>query len=213
MCDEAQWLYYADALPEYASKLVRIEVGDRKAERYTAHNGWVDADGVQSEVKWTGDWDFIWADDVDTVIANIDNPKPVKPWSYWNPSLQLSLWFVAYLDAIEAGVITADQIPPESGLNTEVVAALKAVESGIFPTNCTGATPLSVSGANTRSSKLTLRWRLNAARLKPTGRRMRAGELSHFGSLTPGHSCSTSVRPHRQPPASLSLVIVEEIGG
>ena len=91
MCDEEQWLYYADALPEYAHKLVRIEVGDRKAERYTAHNGWVGADGVQSEVKWTGDWDFIWANDVDTVIANIDNPKPVKPWSYWNPSLQLSL--------------------------------------------------------------------------------------------------------------------------
>src|ERR1700677_1187730 len=67
-------------------------------------------------------------DDVDTVIANIDNPKPIEPWSYWNPSLQLSLWFVACLDAIEAGVITADQIPPESGLNTEVVAALTAVE-------------------------------------------------------------------------------------
>jgi hypothetical protein len=107
---------------------MRIGAGDGKAERYTAHCGWVDADGVQSEVKWTGDWEPIWADDVDTVTANIDNPKPVKPWSYWNPSLQLSLWFVACLDAIEAGVITADQIPPESGLNTEVVAALKAVE-------------------------------------------------------------------------------------
>ena len=141
--------------------------------------------------------------------------RRVKPWSYWNPSLQLSLWFVAYLDAIEAGVITADQIPPESGLNTEVVAALKAVESGIFPTNCTGATPLSVSGANTRSSKLTLRWRLNAARLKPTGRRMRAGELSHFGSLTPGHSCSTSVRPHRRPPEvkSSSMMRTAKVSG
>ena len=123
---DERWSYYADALPEYARKLVRI--GDGTAERYTARNGWIDADGVQSEVKWTGDWDPIWADDVDTVIANIDNPKPVKPWSYWNPSLQLSLWFVACLDAIEAGVITADQIPPESGLNSEVVAALKAVE-------------------------------------------------------------------------------------
>ncbi len=54
--------------------------------------------------------------------------RRVKPRSYWNPSLQLSLWFVAYLDAIEAGVITADQIPPESGLNAEVIAALKVVE-------------------------------------------------------------------------------------
>lgn len=77
---------------------------------------------------WTGDWDPIWDHDVDTVIANIDNPKPAKTWSYWQPSLQLRLWFVACLDAIEAGVITADQIPPESGLNAEVVAALKAVE-------------------------------------------------------------------------------------
>ena len=87
MSNEERWLYYADALPEYATKLVRIDVGDSKAERYTARNGWVDADGVQSEVKWTGDWDPIWDDDVDTVIANIDNPKPVEPWSYWQPSL------------------------------------------------------------------------------------------------------------------------------
>ncbi len=123
-----RWIYYADALPEYATKLVRIQVGDAKAERYTAQNGWVDANGVQSEVKWTGDWDFILADDVDTAIANIDNPKPLERFDYWSPSWQLRLWFVACLDAIEAGVITADQIPLESGLNTEVVAALKAVE-------------------------------------------------------------------------------------
>jgi hypothetical protein len=128
MSNEERWLYYADALPEYATKLVRIGAADGKAERYTARNGWVDAEGVQSEVKWTGDWDPIWRDDLDTVIANINNPKPVEPRSYWQPSLQLRLWFVACLDAIEAGVITADQIPPESGLNDEVVAALKAVQ-------------------------------------------------------------------------------------
>jgi hypothetical protein len=126
MSNEERWIYYADALPEYAHKLVRI--GDGKAERYTVRDGWIDGDGVRSEVTWTGDWDPVSADGVDTVIANIDNPKPVEPWSYWNPSLQLSLWFVACLDAIEAGVITADQIPPESGLNAGVVAALKAVE-------------------------------------------------------------------------------------
>jgi len=125
--NEQRWLYYADALPEYASKLVRI--GDGKAQRYAAHNGWVDADGVQSEVKWTGDWDPVWADDVDTVIANIDNPKPRKRFDYWNPSWQLRVWFGVSLDAIEAGVITADQIPPESGLNDQVVAALKVVEN------------------------------------------------------------------------------------
>jgi hypothetical protein len=125
MSNEKPFWYYADALPEYASKLVRIR--DGKAERYTARSGWIDADGVQSEVTWTGDWDPIWADDVDVVIANIDNPKPVKPWSYWEPMWQLRLRFVACLDAIEAGVITADQIPPESGLNADVIAALKAV--------------------------------------------------------------------------------------
>jgi hypothetical protein len=126
--DDPTSLYYADALPKYATKLVRIGAGNEKAERYTARHGWVDAKNVESKVKWTGDWDPIWDDDVDTVIANIDNPKRREPWSYWQPSLQLRLWFVACLDAIEAGVITADQIPPESGLNDEVVAALKAVQ-------------------------------------------------------------------------------------
>jgi hypothetical protein len=66
MGNEERWLYYADALPEYATKLVAIDVGDGKAERYTAQNGWADADGVQSEVKWTGDWDPIRDDDIDT---------------------------------------------------------------------------------------------------------------------------------------------------
>ncbi len=76
---DERWSYYADALPEYAHKLVRIDVGDSKAQRYTARHGWVDANGIQSEVKWTGDWDPIWGGDVDTVIANIDNPKPREP--------------------------------------------------------------------------------------------------------------------------------------
>ena len=125
---DEQWSYYADALPEYAHKLVRINVGDGKAQRYTARHGWVDADGIQSEVKWTGDWDIIWADDVDTAIANIDNPKPRERFDYWSPSWQLRVWFGVCLDAIQAGVITADQIPPESGLNAEVIAALKVVE-------------------------------------------------------------------------------------
>jgi hypothetical protein len=57
MRNEEHWFYYADALPEYAHKLVRI--GDCKAERSTASDGWIDADGVQSEVTWTGDWDPI----------------------------------------------------------------------------------------------------------------------------------------------------------
>jgi hypothetical protein len=42
------------------------------------------------------------------------------------PGLQLRLWFVACLDAIEAGALTAEEIPAESGLNHEVVAALKS---------------------------------------------------------------------------------------
>jgi hypothetical protein len=52
--------------------------------------------------------------------------NPRKRFDYWDPSWQRTLWFGACLDAIEAGVITADQIPPESGLNAGVVAALKA---------------------------------------------------------------------------------------
>lgn len=123
--EEQQWRYYADAFPEYAGKLVRI--GDEKAERYTRRNGWIDADGVQSEVTWTGDWDPISPDDVDTAIASIDNPKPVQPFDIWQPFWQLRFWLLACLDAIEAGVITADEIPPESGLNADVTAALKAV--------------------------------------------------------------------------------------
>src|SRR5690242_17148073 len=123
---------------------------------------------------------------------------PREPWSYWQPSLQLRLWFVACLDAIEAGVITADQIPPESGLNTEVVAALKAVEEWDLSKG-TGATPLSVSGANTRSSKLTLRWQRNATRSKPTDRTLRAAELSHLAQLpreVPAqHRSAHAIRP------------------
>jgi hypothetical protein len=65
--------------------------------------------------------------EVSTVVANIDNPKLREPFDYWNSLWELRKWFGACLDAIEAGVITADQIPPESGLNDEVVAALKAV--------------------------------------------------------------------------------------
>lgn len=126
MNNEAKWFYYADALPKYAHTLVRI--GGAKAQRYTVRDGWIDADGVEDEVKWTGDWDPIWDDDVDTVIENIDNPKPREQFDYWSPAWQLRVWFGACLDAIEAGVVTAEQIPPESGLNAEVIAALKAVE-------------------------------------------------------------------------------------
>ena len=72
---------------------------------------------------------------------------------YWNPLWELRKWFGACLDAIEAGVITADQIPPESGLNDEVVAALKPLPNGIFPTSGVGATHLSISAASTRSYK------------------------------------------------------------
>jgi hypothetical protein len=34
----------------------------------------------------------------------MDNPKPVKPWSYWNPALQLGLWFVAFCRG-ESGIL------------------------------------------------------------------------------------------------------------
>ncbi|OBH31693.1 hypothetical protein A9X03_07135 [Mycobacterium sp. E1715] len=128
MTNEQRWFYYADALPEYATKLVRIDAGGR-AERYTARDGWADANGIQSEVKWTGDWDPIADDDVDTVIVNIENPKPRKPFDYWKPLWELRFRFHACLDEIEAGMITADQISSDSGLNDEVIAALKIVEN------------------------------------------------------------------------------------
>jgi len=126
MSNPEQWCHYADALPEYATKLVRI--GDGVAERYTAHDGWVEANGVEGEVRWTGDWDPIWDDDVDSVIGNIGNPKPRKGFDEQSHCWRLRVLFGAYLDAIEAGLVTADQIPLESGLNAEVIAALKAVE-------------------------------------------------------------------------------------
>ncbi|MGO8853726.1 hypothetical protein [Mycobacterium sp.] len=53
---------------------------------------------------------------MNTVIANIDNPKPRKPWSYWQPSLQLRLWFVALPWAqIEAGVINPAPVQRQRG--------------------------------------------------------------------------------------------------
>jgi hypothetical protein len=122
---EKPFWYYADAHPEYAHKLVRIR--DGKAERYARDGRWIDGGDVAQEIKWTGDWDPVSADDVDTAIANIDHPKPRKPWSLWEPSWQLTRSFHHCLDAIEAGLITAEGIPPESGLNSEVIAALKAV--------------------------------------------------------------------------------------
>lgn len=126
MSNEERWFYYADALPDYAHKLVRIGGGEE--QRYTARDRWSDAEGIEGEIKWTGDWDPISDEGVSAVIANIDNPKPRKPFEYWNSLWELRKWFGACLDAIEAGVITADQVPPESGLNDEVVAALKVVE-------------------------------------------------------------------------------------
>ena|SRR5271167_474422 len=125
MSKETPFWYYADALPEFASKLVRIR--DGKAERYT-RDGWIDGGDVQHEIRWTGDWDPVSADDVDTIIENIDNPKPRKPFDFWDPWWQMTLWFLACMDAIQAGVITAAEVPPESGLNAEVIAALKVVE-------------------------------------------------------------------------------------
>jgi hypothetical protein len=41
-----------------------------------------------------------------------DNPKPRKRFDYWSPLWQLRVRFGDYLDSIEAGTLTADQIPP-----------------------------------------------------------------------------------------------------
>jgi hypothetical protein len=77
-------LYYADALPQYATKLLRLDApvtGDRvadweawkgaKAEMWQPDAGWRPYSGAQAEILGTGDWDGIDPDEVVVVQANM----------------------------------------------------------------------------------------------------------------------------------------------
>lgn len=76
--------YYANALPQYATKLLRIDApvtGDMvadfeawtraKAETWSVRHGWTPYVGAQAEILGTGDWDAIGSDDVVDVQANM----------------------------------------------------------------------------------------------------------------------------------------------
>ena len=77
-------LYYANALPQYATKLLRLDppvTGDSaadweawksaKAEMWQPETGWTRYSGAQAEILGTGDWDRIDPDEVVVVQANM----------------------------------------------------------------------------------------------------------------------------------------------
>lgn len=77
-------LYYADAMPKFATKLLRIDApvtGDRvadweawkraRAEMWQPETGWGPYSGAQAEILGTGDWDAINREDVAVVQANM----------------------------------------------------------------------------------------------------------------------------------------------
>jgi len=77
-------LYYANALPQYATKLLRLDppvTGDSaadweawktaRAEMWQPQTGWTRYSGAQAEILGTGDWDGIDAEEVVVVQANM----------------------------------------------------------------------------------------------------------------------------------------------
>lgn len=77
-------LYYANALPQHATKLLRIEApvtGDRVAdweawksgrcEMWHPRDGWTPYPGGKMQIMATGDWDGINPEDVVVVQANM----------------------------------------------------------------------------------------------------------------------------------------------
>jgi hypothetical protein len=144
---EGELRYYADIDigSDECHGLVRVHCAEdadhqtfmrASAERWSVRSGWFNCRNFQLDLVHGGgditrDYGSIPAERVEAAMWSMRawHAKPVEPWDYWKPSLQLALWFVTCLDAIEAGVITAEEIPPESGLNGDVVAALKAVET------------------------------------------------------------------------------------
>lgn len=77
-------LYYADAIPQYATKLLRIDAavtGDTvadfevwktgKCERWHPRHGWRSYPSGKMEIMATGDWDGISPEDVVVVQANM----------------------------------------------------------------------------------------------------------------------------------------------
>jgi hypothetical protein len=77
-------LYYANALPPYATKLLRLDApvtGDSavdweawksaRAEIWQPHTGWTRYSGAQAQILGTGDWDGINPEEVAVVQANM----------------------------------------------------------------------------------------------------------------------------------------------
>ncbi len=72
-------LYYADLLPQFATKLLRIDApgGDFEAwktgrcERWSVRDGWTPYPSGTMEIMATGDWDGIDPDEVVLVMANM----------------------------------------------------------------------------------------------------------------------------------------------
>jgi hypothetical protein len=77
-------LYYANALPQFATKLLRIDTavtGDivtdfeawktGRAETWSVRDGWTRYSGAQAEILGTGDWDGIDPGEVAEVQAHM----------------------------------------------------------------------------------------------------------------------------------------------
>jgi hypothetical protein len=76
--------YYANALPQYATKLMRIDApvtGDivadweawkmARTERWSVRDGWTPYPDGKMQLMATGDWDWIDPDEVTNVQANM----------------------------------------------------------------------------------------------------------------------------------------------
>jgi hypothetical protein len=64
-------LYYADLLPQFATKLLRLDWETGKAERWSVRDDWTPYSGAKAEILATGDWDPIDPDEVVLVQANM----------------------------------------------------------------------------------------------------------------------------------------------
>ena len=112
--------------PDYRARFNRE--ADLASKLWHPHIVSVHDRGEYDDQLWIS-MDFVDGLDAARLLATRAARPAPPPWTPWQPGLQLTLWFVACLDAIEAGLITPDEIPPESGLNGDVIAALKAVET------------------------------------------------------------------------------------
>jgi hypothetical protein len=64
-------LYYSDALPPFARKLLRLDWETGRGEMWSVRDGWTRYSGAKAEILATGDWDPIDPDEVVLVQANM----------------------------------------------------------------------------------------------------------------------------------------------